>query len=729
MKLITIILKIMEKPGILIVFFCTFFITISTYEYIHAREHPFLICKKSQFDELRGRAKNEPWKSMKQEALERCKTNMIWLTREVLKPTETIEINKEQLQNYIGACALAYILDTNNEKEHLENTRLAITKGLAAVEFDPSKKWAGTVPQLAIAFTSILALDIIHDDLTPEQVAECEKVIENQINKIDREGHWKAARYGTHRTWDIYKGIKTEPDDEFYNNFLRQMTEDGVSTVSPVYAFGRLGSGDARLQKTAYADVLEFTGIDNRYYDNPVLESFYRWLFSSSVTPAKEYHFFGDQSPTWEVSPEILFWRVGRFDEKAASYAAWLLKEHSPPGHFLSYILMKEPLPVPVVPQSKLYMKGMAYFREKEDSPGSLNATLYNITGNDEWHTHEEVNAISCAAYGVRLLVNGGWLGDVTRPPDRNNTVSINNNRHQQKTGGGLEEGFIADKFDYATGISGRALGDNQFKRSLVMVHQQDGLGGYFVIMDGIEADPGDTINSFLQIATESEVQTVVPKQEFIANIDHHARVDGVKMQVFYATVPETVDFSLIPSGYLERDPEAGKHYRLGADYTTKNSGDRQILTILFPFNSFHPRATIQRVTNSMCNGARVEPGENAVDYIYESNGKTKNKINGNVFCAKLTIYRHIKGENSFYFCRAGTFFKDGNYGFESNIPVSLFMKGKHGRFTGNSATLTVFHPKITGIEANDRKLPVLDKGNGWVKVDMPSGSFDVSIY
>ena len=89
----------------------------------------------------------------------------------------------------------------------------------------------------------------------------------------------------------------------------------------------------------------------------------------------------------------------------------------------------------------------------------------------------------------------------------------------------------------------------------------------------------------------------------------------------------------------------------------------------------------------------------------------------------------HLRGENSFYFCRAGTFFRDGGYGFQSDKLVSLYMKSKKGCFTGKSTSLTLFYPEINGIIVNGSKLKLLDKGIGWVKVDMPKGKFDLKFY
>ncbi len=59
------------------------------------------------------------------------------------------------------------------------------------------------------------------------------------------------------------------------------------------------------------------------------------------------------------------------------------------------------------------------------------------MPSNDEYHTHEETNGISLSAYGNRVLVNGGWLGDPTWPADKNNTISINGSRHGGYNWGG----------------------------------------------------------------------------------------------------------------------------------------------------------------------------------------------------------------------------------------------------------------------------------------------------
>lgn len=684
------------------------------------RTHPFLICERSQFQELRERAQREPWKTMKQKAVERADAGL----GDDGTPDSSI-----QLHRYLGAEALLYILEPSNRAERASNVRDGITDGLDHIAFDPSQNWRGTVPPMGAAFVAILALDIVYDDLSGEDIERCAGVIERQIGNIDRTGAWPAARLGTHGTWDIYTGERDEPDDSFHDNYLQQMTEDGVTTVAPTYAFARLGSGDGRPQKTGYADVLEFTGIDQRYYDNPKLTNFYRWLFSASVDPARQFHMFGDTIVTQGQQEGALFWRVGQFDGQAAAYAAWYLGDKTPPGHLLSYVLMEDPLPEPDVPTSQLFDDGGAVFREPEDRPTALGSALYTLTESAEpdWHAHQETNAIACSAYGARLLVNGGWLGPETRPPWRNNTVAIDLAEHRDRTGDGLIEGLRCDGFDYACGDSGNALGSNQFQRSLVQVHGASGPSGYFVTFDEIEASPDATIESYLQLATESEPTALVDGQEYQAVIDHHTDTEGVECAVCYPAGPDSVTTDLVPSGKLERNSTFGKHYRLLASYSADSDGSARLPTILFPIDSDHPKADLTPIDADGAEGASVEHADGTTDLLFSSSGEASVEVAGTTATARAVVRR--PGADGFYFARRGrTLLADGE-GFESSSPVSICMRGATGRLTAQeSTTLSITYPGATGVQLDGEAVEETGAGADTVEFEVPEGRHALAI-
>jgi hypothetical protein len=675
--------------------------------------HPFLICEREQFPDLRGRAEREPWKTMARKAADRVAAGMEG-TGASGSPVE--------LHRYLGAAAVRYIVAPDDRAARAADVRDGILDGLEAVEFDPDAAWKGTVPPMGAAFVAILALDIVHDDLSDDAVGRCEAVIERKIATIDRDGAWPAARLGTHGTWEIYTGERDGPDDAFYENYRGQMTEDGVTTVATSYAFARLGSDDSRPQKTGYADVLEFTGVDQRYYDDPVFRNFYRWLFSASVDPAKRLHMFGDVIVTASHRNDALQWRVGRFDERAAAHAAWYLEDETPPGHVLSYVLLDDPLPEPVVPGSQLFDDGGAAFRPSDDRPKALGSALYNITENDEWHTHEETNAIACSAYGTRLLVNGGWLGPPTRPPERNNTIAIDGERHERKTGAGLVEGLLCDGFDYACGDSGDALGDATFRRSLVQVHGRGSHAGYFVTFDEVDARSDATVHHYLHPAAESEPTEVDRGHEYRASIDHHTEVEGVELVVDYPAGPESVAREPVSSGKLDHSTDAGEHYRMEAHYRTDGEGRRRVPTVLVPTDPDHPAADVTPIQHRNASGATVAHGDGVTDLLLASRGDVSVEAEGVSAAAEAVVCRQGTTDG-FYFARRGQRLTAGREGFEASQPTSIFKRGTAGRFvTAERGTLSIRCPAPTGVRLDGRDVDALETADDRIRFEAPPG-------
>ena len=349
--------------------------------------HPFLIVKKEQFEDLRQKSETEPWRSMKLDALARSVAGY--------RPGSSSSQNAYALQQFIGAAALAYILDEDNADVHANRVRDAILNSYSQLEVKEGSSWGGVVPPMGSFFVAILSLDIVYDALSLEDIRKCEDVISGQIFKIKRSGSWADVRLGTHGAWDIYKGDRTTPDDDYYNGIMAQVTEDGVSPVTIHYAWERVGGGNSRVSKSGYMDVLEFTGIDQRYYNNERMQKFQRWLFGSSVNTNKEMAIIGDMLPTQRVYNDMLHRRVVNFDMEAAAYTAWFHEGTPAIGNILTYVIPKQALPAPKVPESQFYKNGGAFFREKADDPNGVHAVLYNITSQDEWHTHQEIKWFS----------------------------------------------------------------------------------------------------------------------------------------------------------------------------------------------------------------------------------------------------------------------------------------------------------------------------------------------
>jgi hypothetical protein len=534
------------------------------------REHPFLLCRRDQFPELRQLSKLEPWRTMRSDAMQRVAG-----TYEQGSP--------RSLGDYIGALGLAYILQPEKAGQHADEVAGVIIEGLESIEFNPEKKHRGTVPPLAAAFHCILALDVVWDDLSPEQRTHCTKVIERKVQGVSRSGPWILARYGTFHTLDMFLGRREGPDDLYYTRLMKQMTRDGVSTTSPAYAQARVGAGNDRPQKSAYADVLEFTGYDRRYYDNPRMEKFYRWFFNSCISPDLQFPAFGDQKPNWKPANQLLYWRVGRFDRQASAHAAWLLREFEPQGHLLPYLLMKEPLPAPDPPRGGLYEDGGAFFHQAASDPEGFSAFLYNTRFSDMWHANRETNGIGLAAFGTKMLVNGGWLGPPTEPAPLQNTMTVNEIDHTSKSGAGLVGGLMSDGLAAVSGHSAGALPGAHFVRSLLFIEPQPDHPGYIAVVDRVSNEEDDQVQVYWHPATEDKPEVVESKRIYQAEINHHANVSGSRLNITLITPPEKVKFDQVPSGFLDRSPDVGSHYRMRADYAGKNP---IILTVLQPLGT-----------------------------------------------------------------------------------------------------------------------------------------------
>ncbi len=672
------------------------------------KHHPFLIVKKDQFQSLRDKVSAEPWKSMKADAVSRSTTGSS------TKPYD--------LQYYIGAASLAYILDESDSQTHANRVRDAILNQYSKLELKDGSDWGGVVPPMGSIFVAILALDIVYDALTIEDIQLCEGVISNQIFKINRTGPWVDVRRGTHGTWDIYKGDRTTPDDDYYNGIMQQITEDGVSPVTNHYAWERVGGGDSRLSKSGYMDVLEFTGTDNRFYNNEKLQKFQRWLFGSSVNCSKEMAIFGDMLPTQNINNDMLHRRVVNFDMEAAGYAAWFHEGEPAKGNILSYILPKRALPEPIVPSSKIYTNGGAFIREKEDNPDGLHAVLYNIMSQDEWHTHNEVNGLALSGYGNRLLVNGGRLGEPTRAAYLNNTLTINGENHSARIGGGIVEGFIAEELDYASGLSGPALPGKSHFRNLVLIHGTDNINPYFIVFDEVAASSGDQVKNYLHPANETTVSVVEAGKEYIADIDHKQTVDGAKLSFFFATKPSIVNIEKVQSAVQDRYPGYPKHNRLESIYETNANGKINLVTILFPHNLNHQKPPISRITETSYTGGYIDHDGVATDIIIESSGEQPYIYKEVKFMAKAIICRNSIDKNIFYFARKGTNLSQFETGFESDAPISIYSKGKYGVIISDGAKVKLKGPDISSIQF-EPSVEILSSGNQFIEVQIPVGN------
>jgi hypothetical protein len=679
-------------------------------------EHPFLIVKKEQFPALRQRAAAEPWTSIKADAIRRSDEGFSW--------GNSNSQNAYGLQAYVGAAALAYILDEDRADQHAGRVRAAILDHYSRLELREDTGWGGVVPNLGSFFVAILSLDIVYNALSQEEVRQCEKIISDQIFKLKREGAWVDVRYGTHGTWDIYKGDRTEPDDDYYEGIMRQVTEDGVSPVTIHYAWERVGGGNSRVSKSGYMDVLEFTGIDQRYYQNERLKKFHRWLFGLSVNTAKEMAIIGDMLPTQSLHNDMLHRRVGNFDEQAAAYAAWFHEGRPAWGNILTYIIPQKALPAPEVPKSQWYPNGGAFFREGPDDPDGLHGVLYNITSQDEWHTHQETNGLALSGLGNRLLVNGGRLGAPTRAAALNNTLTVDGADHNSRLGNGILEGFTTEQLDYACGDGGSALPGHL--RSLLLVHASNGTSPYFLVLDELTSQPAATIKNYFHPANETRIEEVSERAIYSAPIDHYPTEPGAQLGFFLVTPPQTVGIEKVPGAIPERYPDYPEHNRLETTYPAGAETDGPIATVLFPYRDSEVLPAFQRLEGSSFTGGLIPHQNGMEDVLLTSDGSILQKYQEVAYQAKALLLRRNEDKVVSFFLRDGTRFAFGDVEMEASAPLSIFLADNTGALTSAGTQLTLQGPGVENIQFEPAAVE-LQRKTGLLQVELPAGSFDIN--
>lgn len=648
--------------------------------------HPFLITSASAFEAERAKAAREPWKSIADDAIARSDNGF--------SMNNGNSTNAYNLQKFVGAAALAYIIEPDRADTHADRVLDAFTGGYARLQFDDSGPWGGVVPNMGSLFVGILALDIVHDALSADEVNQCEQVIETQLSKINRAGSWSDARLGTFGTWDIYRGVRTTPDDAYYEGIMRQITPDGASPVTIHYAWERLGGGDSRLSKSGYMDVLEYTGIDRRYYGEERLQKFYRWLFGSSVNASREMAIIGDMLPTQNLGNHMLHRRIGNFDQEAAALGAWFHEGEPAIGNILTYLLPQAALPDPQVPSSKLYQNGGAYFREGPDDPASIHAILYNIMSQDEWHTHQEINGLALSAYGNRLLVNGGRLGAPTRPAALNNTLTLGGEEHSSRLGGGIRAGFTCEGLDFAVGRAGPALSQGQHLRSLILVHGRNATRGYVLVIDEVTNASAD-VHAYYHPANESQIIEDAANGTYTALIDHYPTIPGASLNLHFAPLPDEVRVEKVPSAVPERYPGYPDHNRLEAVYGMNESNAITTTAVLFPYDQTHPPA--QFITEEEGTVWEIEQ-LTGTDLLMRSESPDTLESDGVAMVGQVLLTRKSDPVDVFVFGRGLTYLHSSVVGLESTVPTTLYFSEEEGALSIEQTTELV----LTAAQAAD---------------------------
>ena len=228
-------------------------------------EHPFLLATSDDFAEFYERARSDEaqnedetdglWSTMRKQAV-------LW-SQEGRDPSVLGELDHKPLllalTKHIDAVALAYIVDEPTERAfHTQRVREAIAGidsadeySLAALIANELVGGGGYTQDITggnLLFHAIIALDVVYNDLTPEELASVHAVLAEGVSKISPTGAHTFARIGLHGTWDIFNGDRTTPDDPYFNRWMAFVGAEGVTHTSPGYAQARYNGSDRQVK-------------------------------------------------------------------------------------------------------------------------------------------------------------------------------------------------------------------------------------------------------------------------------------------------------------------------------------------------------------------------------------------------------------------------------------------------------------------------------------------------
>jgi len=700
--------------------------------------HPFLIVTEANYTQLQSRAATSPWSTMKSQACSDCQTIVFNTSTDYVTQTH-------QMDDIASACALAYILDAANRSTYVTKfytTAMAawpgyLRPGLNAGSFDST-----VMPGISY-FSSVLALDIIYNGLTSSQRSNIETEFQLVANWYEAAStSWQLNLYACRGIWALYINDRTKIDlakagyrDELFNE---ETTTDGVANMGPGYAGVRLSQ--ERESKGNFMDVLEFTGEDT-YYTDPVAINLMEWLYGYGTTPFREDYTFGDTAPNRSYHERgASTFRAHRFSDKAGRYAAWINNGLAPYNRLLHYVLMDQPLMSKERGTSRIFPDGGAWFVEAGLDTRALSAALWNPM-SDESHSHKDVSAVHMAAYGEHVIRNSGYAGwglpdssSWTYIHDQafsNSTALINYTDHAQKYGNGIVEGFVAPNlgFDYACSDSGPAISNGSHYRNLLFIHHSDDANGYWLLFDEFDATSSTQANILLHpnadnmtsMILDTEYKSTINKLTFSGHT--------VYISMFLGTPPaSTPSINNGVLAHMASSSFTGKYLR--SNYDTDANGVKNVVTVLYPSDSTHAKATMTRITGTGYTGASIALG-GIVDIALESAGTSAITYSGVSFRGLATWYRKNSGLVTSYFVRKGLTFNDGvspRVGFDSTGNISIYMNKMQGRIVSPGTNVTFYYPSVGSVLLNGSPLSIISSGVDWVQVYIPSGTHEVEL-
>jgi hypothetical protein len=674
--------------------------------------HPFLLVQESEYAQIRSLTNQDAWLVMKSRVLRDSTGGAAPI---LFDPVESYASKCIDARGLISANTMAYIYDPTNSATYRNTlvSQMNIILTDLANRPDPAG-WTENVSLGNVLFNSILALDIIYNDLTPGEISTLESKIGPLVNALT--SSWELSPYAVKGLWALYSGNTASFNSYrqlYTQEVFAELSADGMPRIGNGYAMARfLGAG--REQKALFMDVLEYQGYHD-FYTNELVKNAHEYIFGYSTTPFGRAIPFGDTSPADILREDnnAQLWRAYRFGAAAGSYAEWQAGSLWPEGRLTTGLLMDEWVNPPgKLAPSRIFPDGGAFFLENNQSKNALCGALWNVN-TSSGHAHNDINALALSGYGQHLLVNSGYCGYntgalgfswdyINKTAASGNTVRTDGADHVGKGGAGITAGFTADKLDYACGNAGSALASGTHFRNLLFLQPvpEIGVNGYWVVFDDVTA-ASYCLSTFHPNSTS--ITTVTANVEYEALISDATTTmsyaDDVRLTTFLGTAPVSVTEKDGLIAAWDNQSFVARYLEVRHNMT---AGKKQICTVLFPHDAVHPKAQLTRLTGTGYSGVSVVQGSHE-DLNLESS-TNEFVLPKCRFKASHTWSRFNGNQLVGYFAKQATKFLDTALatGFTSDQPVTIHMYGDVGKVLATQATaVTIYSTNLPGGSTN----------------------------
>ncbi len=590
---------------------------------------------------------------------------------------------------------------------------------------------------------SVIALDMIHDYITDDQLQAAQemlaKVMDWYVNDMRPTNGNGLGRGELTANIALVFHLYLDKDSEETQYWIQKYIEgqyhyllpDGSYGSSPGYATARLGG--ERISKIGALFILQHMGLYDFHQDSLFNQTF-EWISGFSKTPFGSSTMFGDmvQNPSdvsrqngrAKLSSNILSTYFTAYSPELAKNAMWYVDWQSngtttfPRGSFYDtntfrYIVTPDSLSVGEMPESLLKVNsGAALWDNTLQDDETFQGVLYSLNGGHTGHDHDNANSVCLTAYGQFIMANSGAnyaprYPGLTPSGDRwyearwQNVVLLDDQiSHKERDGGELSDGLIGGTVEFGTTGSANAIEGAEHTRSLSLVKADtmNGLNAYFMVFDDIEADNNSTVRILYQPnAMLNSVDTQTDKYHYSFPVDANVNIPNgdstEKGNLFISSLPDEVLIRASNKAY-KQDPTAAIEFQ----YTPEN---REVHTAVISFSeeAAHSLPAVDKIPETDAySGVKIIHSTEFEDIVLKSKNSTIPQLVEDITFSANSVYARKRNNEvvSFLTIKGTTFSSNnGTYGFNSEQPISLQIDDNQGYIHSSGTDVTFIYPNI----------------------------------